>query len=137
VEGTATLHPHRPAATLSGFARAERSGIVHSAVDDPDQPAVTASETHAHDNRQTVAVNPEELLALLGWIPQESWRRDTVSQIVSDQAPHRDAAQLRRWLRRPQATLGRRSPLDALRVATRPDDPLLEELRRLAGDPDS
>jgi hypothetical protein len=33
-----------------------------------------------------VPVNPEELLALLGWIPQQDWQRETISRIVSDLA---------------------------------------------------
>jgi hypothetical protein len=79
-----------------------------------------------------VPVNPEELLALLGWIPQQDWERETISRIVSDLAASSGAAETRRWFRRPQASLGRRTPLEALRLAKRPNDPLLEELRRLA-----
>ncbi len=80
-------------------------------------------------------VNPEELLALIGWIPQHDWQRETISSIVSDLAASGDAAETRRWLRRPLTSLGRRTPLEALRLAKRPDDPLLEELRRLARRP--
>jgi thiamine biosynthesis lipoprotein len=82
--------------------------------------------------RQTVGVNPEELLALLGWIPQEEWRRQTVDRLVVNLRPSSDTAQIRRWFRRPQESLGRRTPLEALRLAKVPDDPLLEELRRLS-----
>jgi Protein of unknown function (DUF2384) len=80
-------------------------------------------------------MNPEELLALLGWIPQHDWQRETVSRIVRDLAASSDAAETRRWFRRPQESLGRRTPLEALRLAKRPDDPLLEQLRRLARSP--
>lgn len=80
-------------------------------------------------------MNPEELLALLGWIPQQDWQREAISQIVSDLGASRDAAETRRWFRRPQEMLGRRTPLEALRLSKRPDDPLLEELRRLARRP--
>ena len=79
-------------------------------------------------------VNPEELLALLGWIPQQDWQRETISRIVSDLAAPSDA-ETRRWFRRPQASLGRRTPLEALRLAKRADDPLVTELRRLARKP--
>jgi hypothetical protein len=78
-------------------------------------------------------VNPEELLSLLGWIPQEEWRRQGVDRIVGNLGASSDAAQIRRWLRRPQESLGRRTPLEALRLAKFPDDPLLEELLRLSG----
>ena len=91
---------------------------------------------HAADDVDRLCpVNPEEILAMFGWIPQQDWQRDTISRIVSDLAASRDAAETRKWLRRPQASLGRRTPLDALRLAKRPDDPLLEELRRLARNP--
>jgi len=77
-------------------------------------------------------MNPEELLALLGWIPQEDWRRREVAELVRALALSDDPVELRRWFRQPQASLGRRTPLEALRLAKRPDDALLEELRRLA-----
>jgi hypothetical protein len=79
-----------------------------------------------------VRVNPEELLALLGWIPQQDWQREAVSRIVGDLTASHDPAEIRKWFRRPQESLGRRTPLEALRLAKRPDDPLLEQLRRLA-----
>ena len=90
----------------------------------------------ADDVDRLCKVNPEELLALLGWIPQQDWQRETISRIVSDLVVYRDAAETRKWLRRPQESLGRRTPLEALRLAKRPDDALLEELRRLARHPD-
>lgn len=77
-------------------------------------------------------MNPEELLALLGWIPQEEWRRREVADLVRVLPVSDDAVELRRWFRRPQASLGRRTPLEALRLAKHPDDDLLDELRRLA-----
>lgn len=80
-------------------------------------------------------MNPEELLMLLGWIPQQDWQRETISRIASDLAVSNDPAETRKWFRRPQESLGRRTPLEALRLAKRPDDPLLEELRRLARHP--
>jgi len=76
-------------------------------------------------------------LTLVGWIPHEEWQRQTISQIVRDFTSSRDPAELRRWLRRPQQSLGRRTPLEALRLAKRRDDPLLEELQRLARDPNA
>lgn len=78
-------------------------------------------------------MGPEELLALLGWIPQEQWQRQIVQEVVDELGRHGDASTVRRWFRRPQASLGRRTPLEALRVAKGPHDELLEELRRLAG----
>jgi hypothetical protein len=78
-------------------------------------------------------VGPEELLALLGWIPQEQWQRQIVQQVVDDLSLHNDGSMVRRWFRRPQVSLGRRTPLEALRLAKAPEDPLLQELRRLAG----
>jgi len=77
-------------------------------------------------------MNPEELLALLGWIPQEEWRRREVADLVRVLPVSDDAVELRRWFRRPQASLGHRTPLEALRLAKHPDDGLLDELRRLA-----
>jgi hypothetical protein len=78
-------------------------------------------------------VNPEELLALLGWIPQEEWKRQAVDRIAASLAASSDTAQVRRWFRRPQESLGRRTPLEALRLTSSPNDPLVEELRRLSG----
>jgi len=83
--------------------------------------------------RQNPLVGPEELLVLLGWIPQEEWQRQLVQQVVDERSRHSEASTVRRWFRRPQASLGRRTPLEALRVAKGPEDPLLQELRRLAG----
>lgn len=80
-------------------------------------------------------LSPEELLTLLGWIPQEDWRRQTISQIVADLGYPESSAATRRWLRRPRESLGRRTPLEVLRLAERRDDPLLEELQRLAREP--
>jgi hypothetical protein len=79
-------------------------------------------------------MNPEELLALLGWIPQEDWRRQVVADLVRALSVSDDAAEVRKWFRRPQASLGRRTPLEALRLAKNPDDALLEELRKLAAE---
>jgi uncharacterized protein (DUF2384 family) len=86
---------------------------------------------------QTAYVNPEELLTLLGWIPQEDWRREHISRVVDALSSSREEAEVRKWFRRPQPGLGRRTPLEALRLAKRHDDPLLEELWRLAGEPNS
>jgi len=77
-------------------------------------------------------VSPEELLALLGWIPQEDWQRRSVSDLVRILSARTDAVETRRWFREPRASLGRRTPLEVLRLAKRPDDTLLEELQRLA-----
>jgi hypothetical protein len=77
-------------------------------------------------------LGPEELLTLLGWIPQEDWRRQMVSEIVASLGSAPGESTPRRWLRRPQTLLGRRTPLEIFRLAKRRDDPLLEELRRLA-----
>jgi hypothetical protein len=77
-------------------------------------------------------MTPEELLSLLGWIPQEDWQRREVADLVHALAVSDDAVEVRRWFRRPQASLGRRTPLEALRLAKRPDDELVVELRRLA-----
>ncbi|MFN2466715.1 MAG: hypothetical protein ABR521_01075 [Gaiellaceae bacterium] len=77
-------------------------------------------------------MNPEQLLALLGWIPQEEWQRRSVSDLVRVLSARADAVETRRWFRQPRTSLGRRTPLEALRLAKGPDDPLLDELQRLA-----
>ncbi len=69
---------------------------------------------------------------LLGWIPQEQWQRRTVGDLVDELAVRADARTIRRWFRTPQPTLGRRTPLEALRIARHPNDDLVTELRRLA-----
>jgi uncharacterized protein (DUF2384 family) len=80
-------------------------------------------------------VNAEDLLVLLGWIPQEQWARQAVDNLVDDLGAWADDKETRRWFRKPQPTLGRRTPLEALRLARSPGDPLLTELRRLAQEP--
>ena len=80
-------------------------------------------------------MSPEELLVLLGWIPQEPWQRRTVEDLVTELGTWADVKTTRRWFRRPQPTLNRRTPLEALRLAKLPGDPILSELRTLAKNP--
>ncbi len=82
-----------------------------------------------------MGVNPEELLALLGWIPQEDWQRRSISDLVRGLSVDRDPVEIRKWFRQSRPSLGRRTALDVLRLAKRPDDALLEELQRLALQP--
>ena len=77
-------------------------------------------------------MNAEELLASVGWVPQDEWRRQAIGELLGRLGETLDRAEIRRWLRRPQATLGRRTPLEALRLMRDPDDPLLRELQNLA-----